>query len=273
MASGRGGAESYPVGIDVLTDPVVARGHRGAALRITPWHGEPHVAQLVAVAGPGPTVDELAEVVDGLEGQGIRRLVTSALTTVDQQAYRSAGFVDHEHLLLLHRPLHRSGAVGCNRPASGYLVGWFASKTRPVRAGDREDVLAVDRQAFAHASAVWRTDRAALADAVRATDEHRWRLVRRSPATTGPAGHALTGRTGTSGFIQRLAVHPAAEGRGVGSMLVADALRWLVRSGARHAFVNTQPDNHRARTLYERHGFTVLPDGLDVLRLDLRGTP
>ena len=106
-------------------------------------------------------------------------------------------------------------------------------------------------------------------DAAGATDDHRWRLVRRSPATTGPAGHALTGRTGTTGFLQRLAVHPAAQRRGVGSRLVVDALRWLVRSGARDAFVNTQPGNAAARSLYERHGFSIRPDGLDVLRLDL----
>lgn len=243
----------------------MARGHHGAVLRVTPWHGEPNAVQVVAVAGPGPTAEELADVVRDLEQRGVRRVVTSALAVVDQSAFRRAGFVDHEHLLLLHRPLHGS----MHGPRRWPLQWRAARRTRPVRADDRDDVLAMDRRAFAHSSAVWQVDHAALLDAARATDEHRWRLVRRSPATTGPAGHALTGRTGRSGFLQRLAVHPAAEGRGVGSLLVADALRWLVRIGARHAFVNTQPGNQRARSLYERHGFTVLPDGLDVLRLDL----
>ena len=247
----------------------MTRGHLGAVLRITPWHAVPRAAQLVAVAGPGPTADEVADVVDDLGRRGVRTVVTSALAVVDQAAFRSVGFVDHEHLLLLHRTIHGH----LREPLDGTRRRRVARRTRSVRADDHDDVLVLDRQAFADASAVWQVDHDALLDAARATDEHRWRLVRRSPTTPGPAGHALTGRTGRSGFLQRLAVHPAAEGRGVGSLLVADALRWLVRSGARHAFVNTQPDNHRARTLYERHGFTVLPDGLDVLRLDLRGTP
>ena len=247
----------------------MARGHLGAVLRITPWHAAPRAAHVVAVAGPGPTADEVADVVDDLGRRGVHTVVTAALAVVDQAAFRSVGFVDHQHLLLLHQPLHGH----LREPLDGPRRRWVVRRTRSVRVGDHDDLLALDRQAFADTSAVWQVDHDALLDATRATDEHRWRLVRRSPTTPGPVGHALTGRTDKSGFLQRLAVHPAAEGRGVGSLLVADALRWLVRSGARHAFVNTQPDNHRARTLYERQGFTVLPDGLDVLRLELRGTP
>ncbi len=221
------------------------------------------------MAGPGPTVDELVDLAADLGRRGIRSAVTSALAAVDQEAFRSAGFVDHERLLLLHRALRTAGEAGRSTGRRSLLRSAVPA-TRPVRAGDHDAVLAMDQRAFAHASPVWQVDLTTMIDAARATDDHRWRLTRRSPATTGPAGHALTGRTGRSGFLQRLAVHPAAEGRGVGSLLVADALRWLVRTGARHAFVNTQPGNHRARSLYERHGFTLLPDGLDVLRLDLQ---
>ncbi len=76
----------------------------------------------------------------------------------------------------------------------------------------------------------------------------------------------MTGRTASIGFLQRLAVDPAAEGRGIGSALVVDALRWLGHTGAREVWVNTQPDNERARSLYLRHGFTERGAGLDVLR-------
>ena len=75
----------------------------------------------------------------------------------------------------------------------------------------------------------------------------------------------MTGRTSTIGFLQRLAVDPSAEGQGIGSALVVDALRWLSRTGARKAWVNTQPENLRARDLYLRHGFVEQDVGLDVL--------
>jgi len=247
---------------------VLAHGHHGAVLRITPWHGGPHAVQVVPVAGPGPTTDEVVDVVSDLGRRGISTVVTAALAAIDQAAFRSAGFDDHEHLLLLHRPL-TGGDRAVPDPRRDGRLRRSTSGTAPVRPGDRETVLALDRQAFTHASPTWQVDHEAMVDAAGATDDHRWRLVRRSPATTGPAGHALTGRTGTTGFLQRLAVHPAAQRRGVGSRLVVDALRWLVRSGARDAFVNTQPGNAAARSLYERHGFSIRPDGLDVLRLDL----
>lgn len=51
--------------------------------------------------------------------------------------------------------------------------------------------------------------------------------------------------------------------------LVADALRWLVRRGARSAVVNTQDGNAAALALYTRCGFVLEPHGLTVLARDL----
>ena len=48
-----------------------------------------------------------------------------------------------------------------------------------------------------------------------------------------------------------------------------DALRWATRRGARTMLVNTQEQNHPAVALYERLGFLLEPDGLDVLERDL----
>jgi len=68
--------------------------------------------------------------------------------------------------------------------------------------------------------------------------------------------------------IQRIAVHPSAQGEGWGTRLLSDALRWAQRNGATQAHVNTQLSNERALNLYLRHGFELASWRLQVLKLD-----
>ena len=86
-----------------------------------------------------------------------------------------------------------------------------------------------------------------------------------SARADAPTGYGLFGRAGNDGYVQRLAVHPEAQGDGLGRALLADGLRWLQRRGAVHAYVNTQSDNDRAYGLYCASGFTPMPIGLCVL--------
>jgi ribosomal protein S18 acetylase RimI-like enzyme len=88
----------------------------------------------------------------------------------------------------------------------------------------------------------------------------------------GVVGYSVCGRAGHRGYVQRLAVTPRCQGRGVGAALLGDGLRWLRRWGARDALVNTQEDNRRSLRLYQRTGFVLQPDGLSVLELVL-GSP
>ena len=55
----------------------------------------------------------------------------------------------------------------------------------------------------------------------------------------------------------------------MGRALVADALQWIRRGGARVAVVNTQERNAGALALYLACGFDLEPSGLTVLTLDL----
>ena len=77
--------------------------------------------------------------------------------------------------------------------------------------------------------------------------------------------YSVTGRAADRGYIQRLAVHPDHQRLGIGTALVADSLRWLRRSGARLALVNTQERNAGALSLYVECGFSPEPAGLTVL--------
>lgn len=62
--------------------------------------------------------------------------------------------------------------------------------------------------------------------------------------------------------LARLAVHPSAQGRGVGGALLRDLLERYARRGINMMTVNTQASNHQSRRLYERFGFE--PNGYDL---------
>lgn len=189
--------------------------------------------------------------------------MTAALGPIDQRSFTACGFTPQEHLLLMGR------SIDPTSPSSrwtGRTPG--CPRTRPARRRDRDAVLELDDRAFTPFSPFWRLDGTALEEAGQATQSHRRRVVQQRATGRTAAkmiGHSITGRTATIGFLQRLAVDPTAEGRGIGSALVVDALHWLRRTGAHEVWVNTQPDNDRARALYLRHGFTERDGGLDVL--------
>ena len=241
--------ERFVTGIDPDT---------GTVLRLSPWRGDVQTVQVVVVASPTPQIHDVDRLLDYLGNRGVLTVVTTALGPVDQRPFIEAGFAPHEHLLLFGRSIEPN-----DLPARG-------RRTRPARRQDQEAVLALDKRAFATSSALWRFDRAALAEAGQATQTCRRRLIK--DPQHQPIGHAVTGRTSTIGFLQRLAVDPSAEGRGIGSALVVDALRWLGRTGALEAWVNTQPGNLRARDLYLNHGFVEQDVGLDVLIRSLNNT-
>ena len=217
--------------------------------RAGPWRGDRRVAFLSPVAdAPAPSAAFVVRCLDQLSARGYRRVVTGALSSVESRGFLDAGFEISEQLHLLTHDLARIPA---------------APGPRLRRAGrhDEQAVLALDGRAF---RPFWRLDREGLYDAVRATPQTRYRV-----AGGTVVGYAITGRAGRLGYLQRLAVHPDHAGRGVGSALVVDGLRWLRRWRVDQAIVNTQLDNARALDLYERLGFRRQPLGLSVLSAGL----
>lgn len=214
---------------------------------------------------PAPSVASVRHSLDELRRAGYHEVVTAALAPESQEPFRAAGFADHEHLHVL---AHDLGDIP-PMPAVGRSL-------RRARRTDRPAVLEVDHLAFA---SFWRLDAAGLDDAVDATPVARFRVAdgaaAASPNGDGEpsgdrlVGYAVCGRSGATGYLQRLAVHPANQGSGLGTALVVDALGWLRRRGATRALVNTQVVNHRAAALYRRLGFDLMPEGLAVLRLSL----
>ena len=159
---------------------------------------------------------------------------------------------------------------------------WHRPRPR-IRRGtsrDWDDVLTLDRQSF---DQFWHFDRDGLQDSIEATPASRLRIIRRFDLAEPPdtnertndksnednnnqiVGYALAGHSGRTGYLQRLAVHPAYRQQGIGALLVKDALWWIRRRGARIAWVNTQKNNNNALQLYKKLGFTLQEHPLTVM--------
>lgn len=203
---------------------------------------------------PGAPVPSLAFVrrcVDTLTDRGFTGVVTGALAPVEQRAFLAAGFAEAERLHLLSHNL--SGLSVTRSPGA---------KLRRARPRDRAQVLEVDHASF---PSFWQLDDAGLTDALTATPHARFQVAV-DAATDRVVGYAISGRSSRNGYLQRLAVAPSEQGRGLGRWLVVDGLRWLARWRADQCVVNTQWGNEVALGLYERIGFRRLPQGLAVLR-------
>lgn len=225
-----------------------------ARFRVGTWQGQAevaYVAPLTEAATLAPTV--LASMRDSLAEQGFRAVVTAALGPSESDRFMGDGYRVRSELIVLSRPLTSAMPV----PAHGRRL------IRRGRGRDLGAVLRVDAAAFAPG---WRLGADGFHEARTATPSSRWRVSK------GPQveAYSIAGRAGSQGYLQRLAVLPARQRGGLGTVLVFDALRWLMKGGARAALVNTQPDNEQALAFYRRCGFVVESEPLAVLHRDLQ---
>jgi ribosomal protein S18 acetylase RimI-like enzyme len=231
---------------------VVRRGREKA--RTAPWRGDGGTALLTTVPeAPLLSVEFVRYCLEILSGQGFRRVITAALSPLEQSGFLAAGFTVAQELRLLGLDLTPAPPAV---PPGVRLVG--------VRSHRRREILHVDGAAF---SEFWRFDDLALDDALRATPAVRFRAA--APRFSRVEGYAICGRAGRRGYVQRLAVHPTGQGRGTGRRLLLDGLDWLARHGVHRVFVNTQTTNCAALALYGDVGFREEPVGLSVLSTGL----
>jgi GNAT superfamily N-acetyltransferase len=233
--------------------PAVIRLGRERA-RTGPWRGEDDVALITPVPdAPFLSADFIRHCLRRLSDQGFRRVVTGALSPLEQAGFLAAGFDVEEHLRLLAIDLTDQLPPVPPGPAIRRVPRWR-----------RPEVLAVDRAAFME---FWQFDLSGLMDALNATPSVRFRMI------LGPEGqtsaYAICGRAGGRGFVQRLAVRPDVQRTGSGARLLLDGLHWMKRHGVARAVVNTQVGNGAALSLYLKTGFKEEPTGLSVLSAGL----
>ena len=123
---------------------------------------------------------------------------------------------------------------------------------------DLDALVAVDEAAFGE---FWAFDSNGIAEARAATK-------RGSIFAVGdpPVAYAVVGYGQTVSYLQRVAVAPLHQGRGIGTELVAKAAHEATRRGARSLFLNTQIENDGALRLYARLGFRRLAEGLHLMK-------
>lgn len=252
-AAPRGGDVTWPVHGWPRRDPLPvtvtdAASASGARIRVRAWRGRDDTAEcLAAPIGAIVPPDLVADAVERARADGYSRAVTPALPPYEWRPYFDAGFDIRERLHLLGHHL-------LDVPERADV------RLKRVGRRDLERVLELDHRAF---QPFWRLDRGGLDEAVHATPSSRFRMARDG------TGYVLFGRAGTRGYVQRLAVAPEAQGRGLGAAMVVDGLHWMKRWRIAEALVNTQESNERAVALYERLGFRRRPGGLAVLEIDL----
>jgi ribosomal protein S18 acetylase RimI-like enzyme len=234
------------------------------AVRWGRWPNDETVAMISQRDHTRPIdADDLRAGIDRARRSGRRALRTSALLEVSAAVAESIGFVRLDTLALLSRDL--GAAVPEPRDRDGVRL-------RPLHRWHQGRAAVIDQAAF---GALWGMDRAALTAIRHATARHWARQVHDDAGEMLGfiiigLGHPGPDPTVTTGYLQRLSVHPDHQGRGLGRLLVDDAITTLTAAGAGCALVNTGVDNHRALALYRSAGFerngaqmTVWEYGLD----------
>ncbi len=232
---------------------VVRAGGRGLRIIAGADRNSAILSPIADALAPSPSMVRTA--LEELAAAGVTSVVTAALSDPEHAPFAAAGGHEISRLHLLRHDL----ADLPRRTSSG-------PRTRRAGRADHGALTEIDDAAF---ESPWRLGSNGLSDAMTATPTARLRVAGGHPATA----FAITGRTGGRGYIQRLAVAPAHQHRGLGRALLVDGLRWLRRHGASSALINTQYGNEVALGLYRRQGFQMEPTGLLVLAFHLDDPP
>lgn len=218
------------------------RGWWHAAAR--PWNDTTPMAHLRVERGGVGFLGDCAAAL--LTLPGVTGVLSPPLLAHARPPWEEAGFSPYARLLLMRRELD-------GLPAAEHAVA-------PGDLRDLSDALRVDQAAF---DSFWRFDRPALLEAVHATGHRVIQLVRRPGG--GLAGFAITGLGGSLAYLQRLAVDPAWQGRGIGRSLVRRSAAWAKAQGASALLLNTPDGNGSAAALYTSEGFRTVTRDLAVL--------
>jgi ribosomal-protein-alanine N-acetyltransferase len=123
-------------------------------------------------------------------------------------------------------------------------------RVRPFTAEDLPGVLAVEQAAF---EPLWRYDGPGFLEV---STLYPYFVV--AEDASGIVGYQFNAVDGATGYLVRIAVHPRAGGRGIGTRLMAEAVRYFAREHCQAILLNTEESNHRAHRLYEWFGFHLV---------------
>jgi ribosomal protein S18 acetylase RimI-like enzyme len=124
-------------------------------------------------------------------------------------------------------------------------------RVRPFQAEDVADVAVVENAAFEQ---WWRHDASSFLDIA---GTYPYFVV--AEDNSGIVGYQFNTIDAITGYLVRIAVHPRVEGQGVGTRLLAEAIRYFERQHVWKIVLNAEEQNTRAHALYERFRFQRVP--------------
>ncbi len=185
----------------------------------------------------------------------------------------AAGFeqIDRVQFLELTRLSRRVDEINERLAQSAAQAGGGAAmvELRPARVDEVEQLARLDGEAF---DSIWHMDERHLLEllmschvCVAVADDGQGSSDARLlgyAALCGPAGidpfeqgSHLQADASSEAMLARLAVHPSAQGRGIGRRLLVDSLSAAHERGAEMVVLNTQTSNARSQALYRSLGF------------------
>lgn len=132
---------------------------------------------------------------------------------------------------------------------------------RRAEPGDIPTLLTLEELCFEQ---LWRYDAASFSDIM---STHPYFVVAELDGQI--IGYQFNALDGEYGYLVRIAVHPAYNGRGIGVRLMAEAIRFFQSAHSTRIMLNTQQENTHAHRLYEWFGFTRIQQIGFILRRQL----
>lgn len=80
-------------------------------------------------------------------------------------------------------------------------------------------------------------------------------------------GYQISTASAWGAHLARLAVHPSWQGKGIGNAIVTDLMQQVRKRGYHRLTVNTQENNLRSLSLYQRLGFMATGDRYPVMEM------
>lgn len=132
---------------------------------------------------------------------------------------------------------------------------------RPAEPSDIPTLLALEKLCFEQ---LWRYDALSFAEII---NTHPYFVVAELDGQV--VGYQFNALDGGYGYLVRIAVHPAYHSCGIGTRLMAEAIKFFQNARSTRIMLNTQQENTHAHRLYEWFGFVRIEQIGFILRLTL----
>lgn len=153
--------------------------------------------------------------------------------------FKKEGFNIKEDLIVYEKILEKENFKVCNN-------------LEKVSGADLKEINSLDCRAF---DKIWRENKNSLYRLLTNEDNNfRFIALKDEGKIVAFAFYRYRPHIG-EGYLNRMAVDPSYQGKGIGKMLLEDALNWFKKKGAETVRLTTQCNNEKSVALYKNYGF------------------